>query len=512
MVSGAKSKALKSPQDSKSEKIDHPLQSEHVYRRLVEGLKDYALFLLTPEGIVASWSPGAERMKGYKASEIIGKSFTLFYPESDLLAGKPQLELRTAAETGRCEDEGWRIRKDGTRFWANVVITAVRDDDGTLLGFGKITRDNTDRREAEMRYRILIEGVTDYAIYSLDRNGNVASWNSGAQRIKNYTAEEVIGKHFSQFYTKEDAEAGLPAIVLETASTTGHYAGEGWRVRKDGSKFWSSVVITPLRDETGELIGYSKITRDITDRMELLEKIQHHADELELRVAERERTNAELEAFSYSVSHDLRSPLRAIEGFTDIILTDYGGQLPAEVVELLQNVAQSALRMNRLVQDLLDYGRLSRIEIESTPVSIATAVKAAYGQIDEGLRDKIKTAIDPSLRVSGNLATLTQALFNLMNNGLKFYPAEQTPHVEVSARRDGGNIIVEVCDEGIGIAPQHQERIFQVFERLHSTEAYPGTGIGLAIVKRGIDRLGGKVWVKSAPGKGSRFYISLPSV
>jgi signal transduction histidine kinase len=229
-------------------------------------------------------------------------------------------------------------------------------------------------------------------------------------------------------------------------------------------------------------------------------------------VAERERTNAELEAFSYSVSHDLRSPLRAIEGFTDIVLTDYGGQLPAEVIELLQNVAQSALRMNRLVQDLLDYGRLSRIEIEPAPVSIATAVKVAYGQIDEGLRDKIKTSIDPSLRVSANMATLTQALFNLMNNGLKFYPAEQTPHVEVSARRDGGNIIVEVRDEGIGIAPQHRERIFQVFERLHSTEAYPGTGIGLAIVKRGINRLGGKVWVESAPGKGSRFYISLPSV
>ena len=510
--SDTRSKALKSLKDPKSEEIDHPLQSEHVYRRLVEGLRDYALFLLTPEGIVASWNPGAERMKGYKASEIIGKSFTLFYPEKDLLAGKPQRELEVAAEVGRCEDEGWRIRKDGTRFWANVVITAVRDDDGTLLGFGKITRDNTDRREAEMHYRTLVEGVTDYAIYSLDKNGIITSWNSGAQRIKKYSAEEIIGKHFSQFYTKEDAAAGLPAKVLEIATTTGHYEGEGWRVRKDGSKFWSSVVVTPLRDDAGELIGYSKITRDVTDRMELLEKIQHHADELELRVAERERTNAELEAFSYSVSHDLRSPLRAIEGFTDIILTDFGGQLPTEVVELLQNVAQSALRMNRLVQDLLDYSRLSRIQIESAPVSIATAVKAACDQIDAGLRDQIKTSIDPPLRVSANMATLTQSLFNLINNGLKFYPAGQTPHVEVSARRDGANIIVEVCDEGIGIAAQHQERIFQVFERLHSQEAYPGTGIGLAIVKRGINRIGGKVWVESAPGKGSRFYISLPSV
>jgi PAS domain S-box-containing protein len=508
----AKPKARKNLKDPNPEGIEHPLQSEHVYRRLVEGVIDYALFLLTPEGIVASWNPGAEKMKQYKASEIIGKPFTVFYPQADLLAKKPQMELKVAAEVGRYEDEGWRIRKDGTRFWANVVITAVRETDGTLLGFGKITRDITDRRDVELRYRQLIEGVTDYAIYSLDPRGNITSWNSGAERIKKYTADEIIGKHFSQFYTKEDAEGGLPAKVLKTAATAGHYEGERWRVRKDGSRFWSSVVVTPLRDEAGELIGFSKITRDITDRKELLEKIQHHADELELRIAERERTNAELEAFSYSVSHDLRSPLRAIEGFTDIILTDFGGQLPAEVMELLQNVAQSALRMNRLVQDLLDYGRLGRIEIEATPVSIAAAVKAANGQMDEGLRDKIKTSIDPSLKVSANMATLTQVLLNLINNGLKFYPPEQTPHVAVTARRDGGNVVIEVCDEGIGIAQQHQERIFQVFERLHSMEAYPGTGIGLAIVKRGIHRLGGKVWVESAPGKGSRFYISLPSL
>ncbi len=491
--------------------VEHPLQSERVFRLLAENLLDYALFLLTPEGIVASWNPGAERMKQYKPSEIIGKHFSTFYPEVDKKAKKPEMELKGAAETGRHEDEGWRIRKDGTRFWANVVITAIRDTDGTLLGFGKITRDVTDRREAELRYRMLIEAVTDYAIYSLDRHGNITSWNSGAQRIKNYTAEEILGQHFSRFYTKEDAEAGLPAKVLHTAATTGHFEGEGWRVRKDGSRFWSSVVITPLRDEDGEIMGYSKITRDVTDRMELLQKIQHHAEELELRVAERERTNAELEAFSYSVSHDLRSPIRAIEGFTDIVLTDFGGQLPPQVVELLQNVAQSASRMNRLVEDLLNYSRLGRIEVDSVPVNVAEAVKAATQQIDENLRDKVKTSVDRSLTVSANLAMVTQTLFNLIGNGLKFYPPGQMPHVEVAAHRDGSNIVIEIRDEGIGIAPQHLDRIFQVFERLHTTEDYPGTGIGLAIVKRGINRIGGKVWVESAPGKGSRFFISLPA-
>jgi PAS domain S-box-containing protein len=490
---------------------EHPLQSERVFRLLVEGSRDYAIFVLTPEGIVSSWNPGAERMKQYKASEIIGKHFSTFYSAQDKAAGKPERELKTAIKDGRLEDEGWRIRKDGTRFWANVVITPIRDTDGTLLGFGKITRDITDRREAELRHRQLIEGVTDYAIYSLDSKGNVTSWNSGAQRIKQYAAEEIIGKHFSQFYTKEDAAAGLPAKVLAEAANTGHFEGEGWRIRKDGTKFWSSVVVTPLRNEDGELIGYTKITRDITDRMQLLERIQNHADELEVRIAERERTNAELEAFSYSVSHDLRSPLRAIEGFTDIVLTDFRSQLPEQVVELLGNVVVSATRMNRLVEDLLNYSRLGRIEMEVAPVSVAAAVKEASVQVDEALRDKIKTAIDPSFKVSANMATLTQALFNLINNGLKFYPLGQTPHVEVSARREGPNITIEVCDEGIGIAPQHQERIFQVFERLHSQDAYPGTGIGLAIVKRGIQRLGGTVRLESEPGKGSRFYISLPS-
>ncbi|MGC2697376.1 MAG: PAS domain S-box protein, partial [Candidatus Angelobacter sp.] len=318
------------------------LQSEHVFRLMVEAIRDYAVFLLTPQGIVASWNPGAERMKQYKASEIIGKHFSVFYPQADLAAGKPAMELRVANEVGRFEDVGWRLRKDGSRFWANVIITAVREKDGTLVGFGKITRDITERREAELRYRLLIEGVTDYAIYTLDKEGTITSWNIGGQRIKGYSAEEIIGKHFSQFYTKEDAAAGLPAKVLQQASTAGHFEGEGWRVRKDGSRFWSSVVITPLRDETGELVGFSKITRDVTDKMQMLQKIQQHAAELELRIAESERINTELEAFSYSVSHDLRAPLRAIEGFSDIILTDFGGQLPEPVVDFLQNITQAS--------------------------------------------------------------------------------------------------------------------------------------------------------------------------
>jgi PAS domain S-box-containing protein len=491
--------------------IPSSLRSERVFRLLVEGIQDYAIFLLTPEGRVATWNCGAERIKRYLATEIIGRHFSIFYPPQDVANGKPDMELRVASEVGRFEDEGWRIRSDGTRFWANVVITAIRDKDGTLIGFGKVTRDITERREAELRYRLLIEAVTDYAIYSLDPEGNITSWNSGAQRIKGYSNEEIIGSHFSRFYTKEDAEAGLPKKVLETADVSGHYEGEGWRVRKDGSKFWSSVVVTPLRDESGRLLGFSKITRDVTDRKILLDKIQQHADELELRMAETQQVNSELEAFSYSVSHDLRAPLRTIEGFSDIVLTDFGAQLPQEVAEYLQQIVAATGRMNRLVQDLLNYSRMSRISVSPQPVRLADAIEEARGQVEERVRDNVTVSVDPTLVVSAHQPTLVQSLYNLISNGLKFHAPSKTPHVELTARRDKQNVVLSVRDEGIGIALEHQERIFQVFERLHTADAYPGTGIGLAIVRRGITRMGGNVRLESAPGKGSTFHVSLPA-
>ena len=510
-TNAVRSSSQKQKLESRVPDVHQILESENIFRQLVDSVRDYAIFLLTPEGNIASWNPGAERLKQYKAHEIIGKHFSIFYPQVDLAWNKPGMELREAAAQGRFEDEGWRLRKDGSRFWANVVITAVRGENGKLIGFGKITRDVTDRREAELRYRLLVDAVTDYAIYSLDPKGNVTSWNSGAEKIKGYTADEIIGKHFSQFYAPEDAEAGLPKKVLETAETTGHFEGEGWRVRKDGSRFWSSVVVTPLRNEAGQLLGFSKITRDVTDRKKLLDRIQQHTEELELRIAEREQTNAELEAFSYSVSHDLRAPLRAIEGFTDIVLTDFGDQIPAAAIEHLQQVVQASQRMNRLVQDLLNYSRLSRVEMDLKPVKVGKVVDEACSQIDEKLRPQVRVTVDSDLSVCAHQPTLTQILLNLINNGLKFYPKDKTPFVEVSARREGKNVMLIVRDEGIGIAQQHQERIFKVFERLHSVAAYPGTGIGLAIVKRGIYRMGGTVRVESAPGKGSTFYLTLPT-
>jgi signal transduction histidine kinase len=299
--------------------------------------------------------------------------------------------------------------------------------------------------------------------------------------------------------------------VLETAAREGHFEGEGWHVRKDGSRFWSSVVVTPIRDEEGALIGFSKITRDVTDRKILLDKIQQHSRELEIRIKEQEQTNAELEAFSYSVSHDLRAPIRAIEGFTDMILEEFAQELPPEVKENLQQIVISTTRMNRLVRDLLDYSRLSRLELQIAPINVASTIRDACHQIDPELRPAVSVSVDPGLRVKAHAAVLGQAIFNLLNNALKFSKPATPPKVEISAFRQNGLVSIQVKDEGIGIAPQHQQRIFQVFERLHGADEYPGTGIGLAIVKRGIDRMGGTVHLQSELGKGSTFEIQLPA-
>lgn len=484
-------------------------ESERIFRYLVENIADYAIFMLDPTGHVATWSLGAERIKGYKAEEIIGQHFSKFYPQADLESGKPAWELREAERTGRYEDEGWRVRKDGSRFWANVVITAIRDEEGTLLGFGKVTRDITERRQAEQRHRLLIEAVTDYAIYSLDRDGYITSWNPGAERIKQYTAEEVIGKHFSLFYTPEDRAREMPAFVLHTAATAGHFEGEGWRVRKDGTRFWSSVAVTPVRDDENNIIGFSKVTRDITDRKELLDRIRQHAEELELRIAEREQTNAELEAFSYSVSHDLRAPIRAITGFADAVREEYGDRLDATGHEYLQHVLDGAARMNRLVEDLLNYSRLSRVELELEAVPVARVTATALKNI--GTHDgKIKVAIPDNVSVRGHEATLVQVIYNLVNNALKFRRPNVRPEINVSVEKNKGFGRITVADNGIGIAPQHRERIFQVFERLHGTEEFPGTGIGLAIVKRSIERMGGRFGLDSEVGRGSTFWVELP--
>ncbi|HEX7218838.1 MAG TPA: PAS domain S-box protein, partial [Burkholderiales bacterium] len=262
--------------------------SDSLYKMLVEQARDYALFLLDREGRILSWNLGAQRLKGYAAEEIIGRHFSTFYTREAIESRWPEHELEVATAEGRFEDEGWRVRKDGSRFWANVVITALRDDHGQLLGFSKITRDVTDRklheealRQSEERFRLLVEAVVDYAIFTLDAEGVVTSWNRGAERIKGYRRDEAIGKHVSRFFLPEDVEAGKPWEDLAIARREGRSESEGWRVRRNGERFWARAVVSAIYDDAGHLRGFAKITQDLTDQRHLqdLEKAARHVNE-----------------------------------------------------------------------------------------------------------------------------------------------------------------------------------------------------------------------------------------
>jgi PAS domain S-box-containing protein len=486
------------------------LRADEVFRRLIDSVREYAILVVDPDGQIASWNFGAERLYGYKSEEVIGKPFNILYTEADLKAHKPAHELEIAARTGHFENEGWRVRKGGSRFSANVITTRLTDDAGNLIGFGEVTRDLTEHRQSELRYRLLVEGVMDYAIFSMDPTGHITSWNVGAERIKGYAADEIIGRHFSAFYTPEDRAKGLPEHVLETAKSRGHFEGEGWRVRKDGSRFWASVVVTALRDDEGGLYGFSKVTRDMTDRKRLLDELQRHAEELELRIAEREESNAELEAFAYSVSHDLRAPLRAVTGFTEALAEDYAGSFDKRGREYLNDITSAAARMSLLVQDLLEYGRVSRVSIPLETVSVLKAVEDAAKEVSKEARERLTLTIAPDLVVVAHGRVLTQIISNLLSNAFKFQAKDVVPDVRVFAASLDSVVRISIADNGIGIAPEHQERIWNIFERLHDRDAYAGTGIGLAIVKRAVTRLRGTYGVDSEVGKGSTFWLELP--
>jgi PAS domain S-box-containing protein len=491
--------------------------AEEEFRQLADGIPQLA-WMARPDGWIYWFNRRWYEYTGTTPEEMAGWGWQSVHDPAMLPAVLEK--WRSAIESGRPTEMVFPLRGADRQFRPFLtMITPLKNESGQVIRwFGtntniseQVDEEARNRRALEERYRLLIETMRDYAIFTLDPTGVIASWNPGAQQMKGYAPDEIIGQHFSRFYTDEDRARQLPKHVLKTALEQGHYEGEGWRVRKDGLRFWASVVVTPLRSETGELVGFSKITRDMTDRKRLLDQLQLHAKELEMRIAERDRTNADLEAFSYSVAHDLRAPLRAIEGFTDAVLEDFAEQLPQRAREYLDLVVRSSERMDRLISDLLQYSKLTRAEITCSPVDIHDAVDEILQAFDEQTRSQIAVDIEPGLAAMAHRPTLVQAVLNLVSNALKFYPAGETPHAAIRAFRSGDNAVIEVHDNGIGIEPRFQEQIFKIFERLHSLDRYPGTGIGLAIVDRGVARMGGRVRVQSALGKGSTFTIEVPA-
>ncbi len=498
--------------------------SEQQYRLMVQEAKDYAIFMLDKNGHVKSWNEGARLIHGYLESEILGKHMSRFYTEEDLKVNKPQLEIEAAIKDGRYEGEGWRLKKDGSVFWANVVITALYNEANQFMGLSKLTRDLTERklneealRQSELRYRSLVEQVKDYGIFLMDEKGRIISWNEGARRIKGYEAEEIIGKYFTIFYPEEELVNGKPAYELKVARVTGQYEEEGWRLRKDGSRFWANIVITAVYNNQGNLIGFSKVTRDLTERMEnekalrdSYEKYRELAGKLRLSNMELASANEELEQFTYIVSHDLQEPIRTIKSFLKLIELKLDTKEYEQLHQYIDKAVNTATRMRELIQNLLSYSQLSKIEVEKKEVSVKQVLHETFENLKILIRESgavIKENVYAD-NIHCDRVQIVQLLQNLISNAIKFTDKDK-PEVSIDIKFDNGHPLFAISDNGIGISAEDEVKVFEIFRRLHTEKEYAGTGIGLAICKKIVERHQGRIWLKSEPGIGTTFYFTL---
>jgi PAS domain S-box-containing protein len=492
------------------------------YELLIRSVVDYAIFMLNADGHVISWNPGAERIKGYTAEEAIGLHFSQFYTEEDRTAGVPDQALRVAAEAGRFAAEGWRLRKDGSRFWAIVVIDAILRD-GRLIGFAKVTRDMTEQRaaqlnalETERRFRLLVEGVTDYAIYMLDPDGRVTNWNAGAERIKGYAAREIVGQHFSRFYDPEDVEAGVPTSALEQARREGRYEAEGWRVRKGGTRFWASVVIDAIRDDDGGLIGFAKITRDLTERREA----QLQLDQSQQLLFQSQKMEA-VGQLTGGLAHDFNNLLTGISGSLELARARVAQGRHADVDRFLAAAQGAASRAAALTHRLLAFARRQTLDPKATNVN----------RLVDGMKDLIGRTVGPEIKVETAMPLglwdarcdenqLENAILNLCINARDAMPdggrlvigIANSPLDGNKARahdmEPGDYVAVEVTDTGAGMPQDVLERAFDPFFTTKPTGQ--GTGLGLSMVYGFARQSGGQVRIESKVGVGTTVRIYLP--
>jgi PAS domain S-box-containing protein len=495
-----------------------PLIGERQFERLVRAVTDYAIYMLDPSGTISSWNAGAEQAKGYLEAEIIGEHFSRFFTPEDRAAGKPERALRVARETGRFEDEGWRVRKDGTRFWALAILDAIRDENGDLVGFAKITRDMTERRavqealaESERRFRLLVTNIVDYALFMLSPEGYVTNWNPGAEQIKGYAPADIVGRHFSTFYTEEDRAAGLPARALKLAATEGRFEAEGWRVRKDGTRFWANVVIDAIRDESGTLVGFAKITRDITHKRAL-----EQAKE-QLFQAQKMETVGQLTG---GVAHDFNNLLMAVSGSLSLIsqiTTD------SRVQRLAETALRAAARGAKLTAQLLAFARKQNLRPQTSNLNELIGVFEAL--LHRAIGDSIVMKLDLDPRpwlVDIDQAQFQSAILNLavnardaMNGGGGTLTIE-TRNIEVDAERaaalaeimPGRYVVVAVHDTGTGMPPDVKARAIEPFYT--TKDVGKGSGLGLSQVYGFARQSNGQLEIETAVGLGTSVRIYLP--
>ena len=493
-------------------------ESERRFRLLVEGVIDYAIYLLDPNGIVTNWNAGAERIKGYKAHDIVGQHFSIFYTPVERAQGLPARALEIAKREGKYTIDGWRVRKDGARFLASVVIDPIYED-GALIGFAKITRDVSERQSvqhalenSERNFRLLVNGVTDYALYMLSPDGHVSSWNAGGERIKGYLATEIIGQHFSRFYSESDRAAGRPARALKIAQETGRYEEEGWRVRKDGTFFWASVVIDPIRDNDGKLIGFAKITRDVTERRDaqaILERVRQ-------QLAESQKMEA-LGQLTGGVAHDFNNLLMVVTGHIHTLKMAAAHEPKA--LRAAQAIEHAAQRGAALTRQLLTFSRRQRVYPRT--VDLREEIGAIHDVLTSGLSNKVTLVLDTKNNawpVSVDTSEFGIALVNLVLNSRDAMPSGGTVRVIVKNTSlgegetvpPGKYVAITVEDNGAGVPADIVDKVFDPF---FTTKAVgKGTGLGLSQVHGFAHQAGGTVKISSTLAQGTAVTIYLPPV
>jgi PAS domain S-box-containing protein len=486
---------------------------EERYRTLMMSVGDGVIAIDT-EGRVEMLNPVAEALTGWRQEEARGKPleevFRIINEETRQTVENPVRRVMREGMVVGLANHSVLIAKDGTEHPVADSGAPIRNEKGEITGVVLVFRDQTQERtaqkvlrESEERFRLLVEAVQDYAIIMLDTEGRIASWNVGAERIKGYRAEEIIGHHFSCLYPKEDIEREKPNHELRAAAAEGRFENEGYRVRKDGTQFLANVIITALRDDNGKLKGFSKITRDITERKQAEQRLQKSLEDLK-------RSNEELEQFAYVASHDLQEPLRMVSSFTQLIERRYKDKLDKDANDFINFAVDGANRMQRLINDLLDYSRVTTRGKKFGRVDVASIVGQVFANLQQRIEESHAIITQDDLPViEADESQMVRLFQNLIENALKFR-RDTPPHVHISTHQEGAFYIFTVSDNGIGIDSQYADRIFQVFQRLNASKDYPGTGIGLAICKRIVERHEGKIWFESEVGNGSKFFFTIP--